>query len=141
MTSPSVPTTAVRSPGVRPLAGALTIALLSLGTALPGLAQDSAPQRLTPAQEAKIFPERKALIVRHQRQRIKTLQKAERCVSGAGDSAALRRCMQQERKENQAQRQELRDGMRSIYARNGIEAPVGGPGSGRWGKNKGRGAN
>ena len=118
----------------RTLAGALALALLSLGTALPGLAQDSAPQRLTPAQEAKIFPERKALLGRHQRERIQTLQKSERCVSGAADHAALRRCMQQERQQNQAQRQQFREGIRSIYARNGIDVPVGGPGKGGKGR-------
>ncbi len=134
MTMPTPLTATARFQRTSCLAGALGIALLSLGSALPGLAQDSAPQRLTPAQEAKIFPERKALLVRHQRNRIQTLQKGERCVSGAGDTAALRRCMQQERKQNQAQRQEHRDAMRAIYTRNGIEAPMGGPGSGRRGK-------
>ncbi|MEX1316751.1 MAG: hypothetical protein AB1Z22_06430 [Synechococcaceae cyanobacterium] len=120
----------------RSLAGALSIALLSLGAALPVLAQDSAPQRLTPAQEAQIFPERKALLQRHQRERIQSLQEGERCINAAGDSAALRRCMQQQRQENQAQRQKHREAMRSIYARNGIELPVGGPGQGGWGKGR-----
>jgi hypothetical protein len=130
-------TTSIPSRRSRTLAGALTLALLSLGTALPGLAQDSAPQRLTPAQEAKIFPERKALLVRHQRERIQTLQTSERCIRGAGNPEALRRCMQQERQQNQAQRQKHREAMRGIYARNGIDVPVGGPGKGRWGKGKG----
>ncbi|MEO1004065.1 MAG: hypothetical protein AAFX65_13275 [Cyanobacteria bacterium J06638_7] len=121
----------------RSLATAAGITLLSMGSALPGLAQDSAPQRLTPAQEAQIFPERKALLVRHQRERIQTLQKSERCVSGAANSSALRRCLQQERQENQAQRQSLRESMREIYSRSGIDVPVGGPGAGRSGRGQG----
>jgi hypothetical protein len=133
-------TTQARSIRGRTLAAAvgstLSIALLGLGAALPGQAQDSAPtRRLTPAQEAQIFPERKALLLRHHRERIETLQKGERCIRDAGDSAALRDCMRQERQDNQAQRQRHREAMRAIYERNGIELPVGGPGGGRrWGK-------
>jgi hypothetical protein len=116
------------------LAGALTMAALSLAAALPGRAEDPSPQRLTPAQEAQVFPERKAALLRHQRQRIEALQKGERCISGAGDSAALRDCMQEQRQSHQAQRQKHREAMRGIYERNGITAPMGRQGGGRWGK-------
>lgn len=116
------------------LAGALTITALSLAATLPGRADDSSPQRLTPAQEAQVFPERKAALLRHQRQRIEALQKGERCISGAGDSTALRNCMREERQSHQAQRQKHREAMREIYARNGITAPMGRQGGGGWGQ-------
>ena len=110
------------------LGSGLTIALLGLGSALPGLAQDSAPQRLTPEQQQRIFPERRTQLLRHHKERIQTLQKSERCISAARDTAALNSCLQQERQENQAQRQKHREAMRAIYERNGIQVPVGGPG-------------
>jgi uncharacterized protein involved in type VI secretion and phage assembly len=116
------------------LAGALTMAALSLVAALPGRADDPTPQRLTPAQEAQVFPERKAALLRHQRQRIEALQKGERCISGAGDSTALRNCMREERQSHQDQRQKHREAMREIYERNGITAPMGRQGGGGWGK-------
>lgn len=122
------------------LSGGLAIVLLALGAALPAQAQDSAPtRRLTPAQEAQLFPERKELLLRHHRERIATLQRGEGCIREAGDAAALRDCMRQERQDNQAQRQRLREAMRAMYERNGIEVPVGGPGGRRWGKGRGAG--
>ncbi|MCU0529179.1 MAG: hypothetical protein MUD04_06740 [Cyanobium sp. Prado107] len=110
------------------LGSGLTIALLGLATALPGLAQDSAPQRLTPEQQQRIFPERRAQLLRHHKERIQTLQTSERCISAARDTSALNSCLQQERRENQEQRQKHREAMRAIYERNGIQVPVGGPG-------------
>ncbi|MBE9154751.1 hypothetical protein [Cyanobium sp. LEGE 06113] len=112
-------------------AAGLSLALGSLG---PALAQTSAPpERLTPAQREKIFPERKALTLKLQKERSQIQQKSERCVSGASNQQELRSCRKDERKANQKLRAQYRDEMRKIYERNGIEAPVGGPGKGRRG--------
>ncbi|MCP9929049.1 hypothetical protein [Cyanobium sp. CH-040] len=121
------------------LGSGLSLALLALATALPGLAQDSAPQRLTPDQQQRIFPERRTQLLRHHKERIQTLQKSERCINAARDTAALNGCLQEERRENQAQRQKHREAMRSIYQRNGIEVPVGGPGGRGGGAGGGKG--
>jgi hypothetical protein len=118
------------------LAGTLGIAALSLGAALPGRADDPAPQRLTPAQEAQTFPERKAALLRHQRERIQALQSGERCISGADDSAALRSCLQEQWQQKKAQRQQHRETMREIDERSGITAPKGRRGGGGWGKGR-----
>lgn len=112
------------------------MAALSLGAALPGRAEDPSPQRLTPAQEAQVFPERRAALLRHQRQRIETLQQGERCISAAGDSGALHTCMQEQRQSHRAERQKHREAMREIYARNGVTAPMGRQGGGGWGKGR-----
>jgi hypothetical protein len=118
------------------LAGALSIAALAGTTALPGLADSPARQQLTPAQEAQIFPERKAALLRHQRERIQSLQSNERCIKGAGDSAALRSCMEEGRQQNNAERQKHRKAMEEIYSRNGIAAPMGRQGGGGSGKGR-----
>ena len=129
MTVPTLSRRLMRT-GLATAAG-LSLALGSLG---PALAQNSAPpERLTPAQKEKIFPERKALSVKQQKERSQIQQKSQRCVSAASNQQQLRNCRKDERKANQELRAQYREGMRKIYERNGIEAPVGGPGKGRKG--------
>ena len=120
----------------RLLSAALGALLLSTASGTAGLAQESAPpERLSPAQQEKIFPERKALLLELQREGVQNLQKAERCTQAAKNQDALRTCMKQQRRNDQALRDKHRNGMRKIFERNGIEMPVGGPA----GKNKGQG--
>lgn len=115
------------------MAAALGLTLLSLGSAAPALAREAkgpAAPRLTPAQQAQTFPERRTELLRHHRERISILRNGERCIDAARDSEALRRCMQQERQQQQALRQSHWEAMRGIYERNGIEMPQRGPGGG-----------
>ncbi len=127
----ALPTSLPRLLATAGLATATTLAL-ALSAIAPAFSQDSAPpERLTPAQKEKIFPERKALLMKQQQKR-ETIQKdSQRCVSKAANQEALRNCMKQQRQANRELRSQYREEMRKIYERNGIEAPVGGPGKGR----------
>jgi hypothetical protein len=91
-----------------------------------GLAQDKEPAgpRLTPAQQAKLFPDRKALLLKDQQELIQILQKAERCTRAAGNQASLRTCQQDQRKAQQSLRQQHREAMKALYQRNGITPPA-----------------
>ena len=122
----------------RVFSAALGALLLSAASGLPTAAQDSGPpERLNKAQQEKIFPERKALLLQEQKERIQILQKAERCTKAANDTDALRSCMKDQRQAYQTQREKHRTATRKIYERNGIQAPVGGPGGkGNKGQNK-----
>jgi hypothetical protein len=108
-------------------AGRLAALALVLGSAGAALAQTPeappAQGRLTPAQQQKIFPEQKNLILKDQQARTTILQNGERCVSAASTADALRSCMKQERTASQNQRQQFWGGMRSLYERNGIAMP------------------
>ena len=123
--------------------GCATAVGVSLGLAshVPAGAQTSAPnERLTKAQQEKVFPERKALILKMQDQRLSILEKGKRCTRSAKNHDALRSCLKKERKAYKRLRSEYRDGMRKVYERNDIEAPVGGPGKGKKGRKKAAGA-
>jgi hypothetical protein len=116
--------------------GCLTAATLALALSsfTPAIGQTSAPpERLTPAQKEKIFPERKALMLKQQQQSLKIQEEYLRCTKAASDQNALRNCKKADRQAQQKLRAETREEMRKIYARNGIQAPVGGPGKGRKG--------
>ncbi|MEB3352947.1 MAG: hypothetical protein VKM34_01735 [Cyanobacteriota bacterium] len=91
-----------------------------------GLAQDKEPAgpRLTPDQQAKVFPDRKALLLKDQQRQIQILQKAERCTRAATNQASLRTCQQDQRKAQQALRQEHREATKALYERNGITPPA-----------------
>ena len=115
---------------------ALTAALLLAGS--PALAQ-SAPQgpgpgnrgnenvlriqKLTPEQQRKLFPGRKALLLQEQKERIAILQRSQNCVSRAANPDALRSCTKQERSEYQALRNRVRNDMRQLFVSNGIPFP------------------
>jgi Spy/CpxP family protein refolding chaperone len=136
----SLPTN--RTPLPRLLAACSCATALSLSAALgalsPAAAQDSAPpERLTPAQKEKIFPERKALLLKQQQERMTIQQKGQRCTEAAKNQQALRGCMTEERKAYQQLRSQYREEMRKIYERHGIKAPVGGPGKGSKGSKGG----
>ena len=123
----------LRSPSALPAMAAL---LLGAASTMPVLAQDSAPpERLTPAQQQAIFPERKALLLKNQRERIQILQRSERCTQRAASTDALRQCMRSQKQAYRALRQQQRDALSKIYAQYGIDSPVGGPG-GRKGKGR-----
>lgn len=79
--------------------------------------------RLSPEQQQKLFPERKALLVQQQRERIAILQRSQSCVSAASSSDALRNCLMQERRDQQALRSRFRDQMRALFEQNGIPFP------------------
>ena len=124
--------------GQRVLSAGLAALLLSAASGLPGLAQESAPSaKLTREQQEKIFPERKALLLDDIKERRRILETSERCINGARKSDGLQECLKTQRKAEMSLRQKERDGMRRIFARNGIDAPVGGPGG--KGKSKGQG--
>ena len=118
--------------------GRLATLLLLLGSATPALAQGAlllaglaqgqtlAPRprpQLSQAQQQKIFPEQRALVLQDHRQRIAILQQGERCLSAATNGDALRACMKQERNAYQKQRDDHRAAMRALLQRNGIQPP------------------
>lgn len=128
----------------------LVSALLGLGVALaPASRAEQGPPpgpRLTPQQQAQIFPEQKQLWLRHARDRIAALQTGETCVRAARTAATLKACLKQERQANMALRRSHRAEMQALLARYGIALPEprdeegagkphGGPGapSGGWG--------
>lgn len=83
------------------------------------------PPRLSEAQQRRIFPEIRRLAVDDHRARIAILQQGERCTRQAADGDALRACMRQERARMQGQRQQHRDAVRAVMARNGVVLPDG----------------
>ncbi len=105
----------------------LVALLTSLFLAAPqtALAQQQKPDRprLTPQQQEQLFPEQKALWLRHQRARISAMQTAERCVNAARTAEAFKGCMRQERQANMAQRRSQMAEMRALYGRYGIQLP------------------
>ena len=117
-----------------PCSLALATALL-LGTApfaAPAVAQNAPAEgwrrqvrqpRLNPEQQQQLFPERKALLAQQQRERIAILQRSLSCVNAASSSDALRNCLMQERRDQQALRSRFRDQMRVLFERNGIPFP------------------
>jgi hypothetical protein len=123
----------------RALHAGLAAVLLSAASGAPALAQDSAPTaKLSKEQLEKIFPERRTLLLEDLKERRRILETSERCINGARQSDALKECLKSQRKSEMTLRQKERDGMRRIFARNGINAPVGGPGGKGKSKSKGQ---
>jgi hypothetical protein len=117
---------------------ALATGLMLISTSAAGLAQTTPPTgrpQLTPAQQAKIFPEQKALALSSHQARMAALTDGERCITSAGQWDALRNCMLQERQANIALHKANLAQMRSLFERNGIPIPQHreGSGKGRWG--------
>lgn len=121
----------------------LSLALaMGLVTAAPALAQPVAqpttqpggapagqvprkprPQRLTPEQRQKIFPEQRSLAVQDHQARIAILEKGQRCLKAAANADALSDCMRQERDAMQTQRNQHMSSMRDLLQRNGLPVP------------------
>jgi hypothetical protein len=95
-----------------------------------GAGRGPVPPRLSEAQQRRIFPEIRRLAVDDHRARIAILQQGERCSRQAADGDGLRACMRQERARMQSQRQQHRDAVRAVMARNGVVLPEGK----RWGR-------
>ena len=106
--------------------GLLWVLLVAAAGSQTGLAQDKEPAgpRLTPAQQEKLFPERKALLLKEQKEQMEILQRGERCTRAAANHAALRACMQEQRKAHQKLRQEQRQSMQALYSKYGITPPA-----------------
>lgn len=104
-------------------------ALMGLGLVLmqdPGAlqAQQGPPEsRLTPQQQERLFPEQKALWLKHARARIAALQSGERCVQAARNAESFRSCLKQERQSNMTLRRSHWAEMRALLARYGIQMP------------------
>jgi Spy/CpxP family protein refolding chaperone len=81
------------------------------------------PQRLTPEQRQKIFPEQRSLAVQDHQARISILEKGRRCLAAAANADALSDCMRQEREAMQSQRTQHLTSMRDLLQRNGLPVP------------------
>ena len=79
--------------------------------------------RLTPEQQALVFPELRRLAINGRRARIRLLEQGERCISAAGSSDALQACMRREREQYRSLRDQHRREVRSLFERNGLPAP------------------
>ncbi|MCX5950255.1 MAG: hypothetical protein NT158_03575 [Cyanobacteria bacterium] len=98
------------------------------------------PERLTPEQRQKIFPEQRSLVVRDHQARIAILEKGRRCLAAAANSDALSDCMRQERDAIQTQRLQHMTNMRDLLQRNGLPVPQWRPLQGKPGMGMPRGA-
>lgn len=109
----------------RPCSLFALLAALALAAPQAALAQQQKPARpnLTPQQQEQVFPEQKALWLKHQRARINAIQTAERCVNAARTADAFKGCMRQERQATMAMRRSHMAEMRGLYARYGIPLP------------------
>ena len=81
------------------------------------------PQRLTPEQRQKIFPEQRSLAVQDHQARIAILEKGQRCLKAAANADGLSDCMRQERDAMQTQRNQHMSSMRDLLQRNGLPVP------------------
>ena len=81
------------------------------------------PERLTPEQRQKIFPEQRTLSVQDHQARIAILEKGRRCLAAAANADALSDCMRQEREAMQTQRLQHMTSMRDLLQRNGLPVP------------------
>ena len=79
--------------------------------------------KLTPEQQQKLFPGRKALLQQEQRERIAILQRSQSCVNRATTPDGLRNCLMQERRDTMAMRQRFQGEMRQLFEKNGIPYP------------------
>jgi hypothetical protein len=107
------------------LGAALLTLVLSGAPALAQTPQKVAPIRLTPAQQQKLFPERRRLSLEATQARIAILEKHQRCLSAASTPQALQSCQKEERKALMTQRQQQRNAMKQLFERNGIPMPRG----------------
>jgi hypothetical protein len=111
----------------RPRRAISALALLwSLGGAA-ALAQPVGPesrgQRLTPAQQAKIFPDQRRLALQDHQERIAILKQGESCLNGAKDTDALHQCLRKELDALRDQRRRQNDALRAVYQKNGLPVP------------------
>jgi Spy/CpxP family protein refolding chaperone len=89
----------------QPVAQPLTQPTIQPGGAPGGQGiRQQRPQRLTPEQRQKIFPEQRSLAVQDHQARIAILEKGRRCLTAAANADALSDCMRQEREAMQGQR-------------------------------------
>jgi hypothetical protein len=110
---------------VRPAPVLALLASVALAAPQVALAQQQKPvaPRLTPQQQEQLFPEQKALWLKHQRARISAIQTAERCVNAARTAEAFKGCLRQERQANMALRRSHMAEMRALFGRHGIQLP------------------
>jgi hypothetical protein len=98
--------------------------LLGLFSAAPALA---AAPRISPAQQAAIFPEQKQLVLQDQRDRLQVIQASLRCVTAASTPSQLMGCLVQEHQDSQRINAEHHNAMVSILRHHGVipaaEAP------------------
>jgi hypothetical protein len=113
------------SPRPRRAISALTVLWCLAGAA--ALAQpvgrESRGQRLTPEQQAKIFPDQRRLALQDHQERITILQQGQSCLNGAKDTEALHRCLRKELDALRDQRRRQGEALRAIYQKNGLPAP------------------
>jgi hypothetical protein len=144
----TLPSLSLRRPGsLRRLSLALALGLATTTAPAPALAQPVAqpltpqpttqpggapggpgtrqqrPQRLTPEQRQKIFPEQRSLAVQDHQARIAILEKGRRCLTAAANADAMSNCMRQEREAMQSQRTQHMASMRDLLQRNGLPVP------------------
>ena len=140
----TLPSLSLRRPGsLRRLSLALGLGLV---TATPALAQPVAqpltqpttqpggapggpgtrqqrPQRLTPEQRQKIFPEQRSLAVQDHQARIAILEKGRRCLTAATNADALGDCMRTQREAMRRQHRQQMGELQALYQRNGLPMP------------------
>ena len=108
----------------QPVAQPLTQPTIQPGSAPSGQGiRQPRPQRLTPEQRQKIFPEQRSLAVQDHQARIAILGKGRRCLTAAANADALSDCMRQEREAMQSQRTQHMASMRDLLQRNGLPVP------------------
>jgi Spy/CpxP family protein refolding chaperone len=108
----------------QPVAQPLTQPTIQPGGAPGGQGiRQQRPQRLTPEQRQKIFPEQRSLAVQDHQARIAILEKGRRCLAAAANADALSDCMRQEREAMQSQRTQHMASMRDLLQRNGLPVP------------------
>lgn len=123
------------SPMTRTLALAATLLVGSISITAAAHAQNAPQQqqpgqrrvlmipKLSPEQQLKLFPGRKALLQQEQRERVAILQRSQGCVNRASTPDALRDCLMQERRDTQALRSRFMTEMRQLFEKNGISFP------------------
>ena len=109
----------------RTFGAALLTLVLSGAPALAQSPQKLTPIRLTPAQQQKLFPERRRLDLEATQARIAILEKHQRCLTAASTAQALQTCQKEERQALMTQRQQQRNAMKQLFERNGIPMPKG----------------
>ena len=108
----------------QPVAQPLTQPTTQPGAAPSGQGiRQQRPQRLSPEQRQKIFPEQRSLAVQDHQARIAILEKGRRCLTAAANADGLSDCMRQEREAMQSQRTQHLASMRDLLQRNGLPVP------------------
>ena len=108
----------------------LLVLVLGLGLDLGGVAAQPVGEggrgrmpRLTPEQQARVFPDLRRLALKDHRARIGLLEQGERCISAAGSAEALQGCMRREREQYRNLREQHRAEVKQLFERNGLPAP------------------